>query len=313
MKYRHNIGNNMVVDPDEMTFDNLTSIYRVERGSSNLSTVRKDLYPAMLKLIESQAKECDRIATTNPDSIMFDGAAERKKKSVQYMKKIVELRMRKISDLALRGAMGANNIIDAMTSEEKEYYTAILEQSRSFWSLTDMRRKGHRIPAPPTTKLVANETPEEENTIVPTAEPELVKPIQKEPEKTVESTVPDDIADEDLTDSPQPIPADDLPPGELDESEDSPIPEESAVTTIETPEPAPASENEMTKIPDAAPPAMPDDSQPETVIRVLEDLPSFSGVDTVYELKKEDVVRLPTMMAKALIARGKAVFVDVRP
>ena len=43
------------------------------------------------------------------------------------------------------------------------------------------------------------------------------------------------------------------------------------------------------------------------VVRILEDLEPFSGMDDiVYDLKKEDVVRLPAIFAKALINRGTA-------
>ena len=43
------------------------------------------------------------------------------------------------------------------------------------------------------------------------------------------------------------------------------------------------------------------------VVRILEDMEPFSGMDDlIYDLKKEDVVRLPSMFAKVLISRGKA-------
>ena len=43
------------------------------------------------------------------------------------------------------------------------------------------------------------------------------------------------------------------------------------------------------------------------VLRILEDLPAFAGPDRNYELKKEDLVCLPILIAKALVARNKAV------
>ena len=46
------------------------------------------------------------------------------------------------------------------------------------------------------------------------------------------------------------------------------------------------------------------------VLRVLEDLPPFVGPDRDYELRKEDVVTLPTPMAMALINSKKAVAVS---
>jgi DNA replication initiation complex subunit (GINS family) len=41
------------------------------------------------------------------------------------------------------------------------------------------------------------------------------------------------------------------------------------------------------------------------VVHVLEDLPTFAGIDAKYTLRKEDVVTLPRAIAKVLIDRGK--------
>ena len=46
------------------------------------------------------------------------------------------------------------------------------------------------------------------------------------------------------------------------------------------------------------------------LIRILEDLPPFVGPDRDYELRKEDVVTLPRLMAQALINSEKAVEID---
>ena len=47
------------------------------------------------------------------------------------------------------------------------------------------------------------------------------------------------------------------------------------------------------------------------IIRVLEDLPRFSGPDRDYDLKKEDVVRMPAVMAHALVNRDKAEIIEI--
>ncbi|MCL2031735.1 MAG: hypothetical protein FWH45_00410 [Methanomassiliicoccaceae archaeon] len=49
------------------------------------------------------------------------------------------------------------------------------------------------------------------------------------------------------------------------------------------------------------------------VIRILEDLPPFSGPDRNYELSKEDIVRMPKTMAMALIHRDKAELISPAP
>jgi DNA replication initiation complex subunit (GINS family) len=54
----------------------------------------------------------------------------------------------------------------------------------------------------------------------------------------------------------------------------------------------------------------PDSAQKEpeelVLVRVLEDLPTFAGVDKDYKLRKEDVVSLPKNMAQTLVSHGKA-------
>ncbi|MGQ9588473.1 MAG: hypothetical protein ACUVT7_08865 [Thermoplasmata archaeon] len=41
------------------------------------------------------------------------------------------------------------------------------------------------------------------------------------------------------------------------------------------------------------------------LVRVLEDVPTFAGVDKDYKLKKEDIVSLPRGIAKTLLSHGK--------
>jgi DNA replication factor GINS len=55
------------------------------------------------------------------------------------------------------------------------------------------------------------------------------------------------------------------------------------------------------------------DEDETAVIRILEDLPPFSGPDRNYELSKEDIVRMPKTMAEALIKRDKAVLISPLP
>jgi DNA replication initiation complex subunit (GINS family) len=42
------------------------------------------------------------------------------------------------------------------------------------------------------------------------------------------------------------------------------------------------------------------------LVRVLEDVPTFAGVDKDYKLKKEDIISLPKGIANALVSHGKA-------
>jgi DNA replication factor GINS len=46
--------------------------------------------------------------------------------------------------------------------------------------------------------------------------------------------------------------------------------------------------------------------------RVLEDVPTFAGVDRDYKLRREDIVSLPETIAKTLVSHGKIKLVDSR-
>ncbi|HIH00736.1 TPA: DNA replication complex GINS family protein [Thermoplasmata archaeon] len=52
-------------------------------------------------------------------------------------------------------------------------------------------------------------------------------------------------------------------------------------------------------------------SEELVLVRVLEDVPTFAGVDRDYTLKKEDVVSLPKKIAEALASHGKIKLVGV--
>ena len=209
-----------------MTFEELTSIYSVELRSNALSEVRRDLYPAMTSLYKEQISRCDALARKDPDSIMFDGAVSRKKNIKKYMKMVAELRMKKIADMAVRGALGAvNNPVQFMTPEAPDLVG---------------------VTAVPETPPV--DIPEDE----PFDEP-VFEQVPEEPQEA-----PQDAAAEDA-------------------------------------------QNETQEY----------FSEEAVVIRVLEDLPRFSGPSRDYDLRKEDVVRMPAVMARALVNRDKAEMIRV--
>ncbi len=56
----------------------------------------------------------------------------------------------------------------------------------------------------------------------------------------------------------------------------------------------------------------PEDPEEGTaVIKVLEDIPPFAGIDVTYELKKEEVVTLPMKVARILSESGKAKVLEI--
>jgi len=246
----------MLKNSEPMSFEDLGAIYRVEKKSPPLSAVRKDLYPAMASLIIGLRSEYEKHLSADPDSIICEGANQRRKKAVSMSREITELRMGKIAALALIGARGGQNTLDHLTSEEKEYYENVLNISKRHIGIMD-RLSGKR----------KFETPE------------------IDPEPVVEKKVP------------RPVPAEEPKARPAAESipKPEPVPEEMPANVPEAPAEEMSEEDEM------------------MVIRVLEDLPPFSGPDRNYELSKEDIVRMPKAMALALINRDKAVPISPGP
>ena len=282
----------MAADESLLTYDDLTSISRVEKSSRSLSAVRKDLYPAMLALFERQSQECERLVSEDADSIMFDGASDRKKKIRQLMMDITQFRMNKIAELAVNGAMGLNNVLDTLTPEERKYYETLLEASKEHWALLKRKKKSTQMNI---TQPEGEEEPaKEEITVLGT---------------TVENVVPE-YSDSPPTEIPERVsePPIAIPIEDIDEFPEDP--EENAEIEDTIPE---IHRDEMPvnpPIPVKEQPKPKDDGQ--LLVRVLEDLQPFSGMDNiVYRLKKEDIVRLPSLFAMALVNRGVAELISI--
>lgn len=274
-----------VVGP--MTFDELSELYRVEMKSASLTQPRKDLFKAMANLLTSLRQEYDRQMSLDPDSVMAEGAEQRRKKAERLSKDIVVLRTRKIATMAIRGAEGARNTLECLTDEEREYYESVLDLTKRQLSEVD-RLRGKRTTVP--TRI--DEPP------VRDAEPVPEQPVP-EPEPM-----------------PEPVPDvhDDFPPEEpfneaFDEPFDESVPEEPGPVPQPAPEPVPEPAREQTVEPDPEE----DATLSPTLIRVLEDLPEFAGPDRDYKLSKEDLVVLPKVLAEVLINTGKATAVAPTP
>ena len=258
-----------------MTIDDLSAAYRTEKSSTQLTAIRKDFYTAAQQLIDSLSKECFRLMSENPDSVMYEGMVQKRRKAQENLKNVVWIRMDKISGMAVRGARGSVNVIDHLTNEEKEYYNRVLEDSKEFWKIHEGKKKN----------LVTQDITEVKEPVkeqVPVVEdiPLSEIPVDDAPEEIVSPVV--EIVDDEET-IPEPIP---------EEPAEEQIPEE-------IPEEVPVSVPE-------APPQEDIGEEGDVVIRILEDLPPFSGPEVDYYLKKEDIVRMPAILARILINQGKA-------
>jgi len=274
----------MLKNSESMSFEDLGAIYRVEKKSPTLSPVRKDMYPAMAGLVMALRSEYEDCLSKDPESIICEGANQRRKKAVSMSKEIAEMRMGKIASLALIGARGGQNILDHLTPEEREYYTLVLDVSRKHVELVDKLSGKKRYETPE-----IDERPRMEKKA---AEPFKAEPVSVDSEPPVKPIVKEPL---------RPEPEDETMPE--DEAEELP-PEDYGRIPAETKELEPAKEE---------PKEEPANEDELVVIRILEDLPPFSGPDRNYELAKEDIVRMPRAMAMALVNREKAVLVSPGP
>lgn len=281
---------------DPMTFDELSELYRVEMKSASLTQPRRDLFRAMANLLTALRQEYDRQMSKDPDSVMTEGAEQRRKKAERLCKDIMVLRTRKISAMAIRGAEGGRNALDCLTDEERAYYDGILELTRRQLSEVD-RLRGKKT-------VVETRIDEPPRRGVPPA---------REPEPPMEDLPPEEpaMADEPFDDIPEEDafgPDDGFVPDDVPEAPDEAVHEDlvSAGPVVETPpeksmeKPAPVSSDGG------------NDLEP-ILIRVLEDLPEFAGPDRDYKLAREDLVTLPRVLADVLVNAGKAARVTPTP
>ncbi len=237
---------------EPMAYEELTSLYRKERGSNTLAELRRDFYTALADLLFRTQREYEKELARDPDSIVCEGLNQRRKKMTDLAQRIVEDRMDKIASMALKGGEGYGNALERLTPEEKELYQRVLEDFRAHRGvLPQLRKRDYRIG-----DLDARVAPAE-----PAAEE--LPPVEEPPPE-----------------------ASDLEPEE-EEAEAAPLPEE------------------------AEAPLLQEDESDNMVVRILEDLPTFSGPYRDYSLRKDDVVLMPRSLAEALVSREVAA--EVRP
>ena len=250
--------------------EELGSIFREEKKTGTILPIRKDFYPAVSKLLADLKEE---LRKSDPDSISYAGLRSKRETAQSNSRKIVEMRLKKIADMALRAAMGMNCSTDTLTPEEIEFYGTVLESAKTFWKNGDNNKK---VDIPDVTKFGENPEPVPAPVTSPNVEKELSL---------------DDI----------PYVPDDVPVVEKEEDRDIDEFFDEGFAEIDE---SPKTEQIVE----------PDDDIPEPefiTIRVTENLEPFAGPERDYHLKKEDVVKLPTVMAKVLVERNKAIYINI--
>lgn len=274
---------------EPMTFDELSELYRVEMKSNSISPVRPDLFRAMADLLTRLRLDYDKQMSIDPESVMCEGANQRRKKAERLVKDILHIRTQKICQMAIRGALGADNHMDALTQEEKDYHSRIQDVSREHLTEVDHLRGRRNTVA---TRIDEVPAPRPEPRIVP--EPvEVQEEIAQEPVPEAPAEIVPDVPDEVFEDFPE---------ESFDDIADEPVPEPTLEgTDVDIPREAPQEPVMETSA----------DDLESVVLRILEDLPPFVGPDRDYNLCKEDVVTMPRIMAEALVNAEKAT--PIRP
>lgn len=262
---------------EPLTFEDVTKVYREEKKSAGLTSLRHDFYPALRVLVEQLRRDYEKEAATDSYSAkarqLNQVIAKVREKALQ----IFDTRADKIMHMAVLGAAGGRADHSRLTEEERKLLDSTLTQVQAMRNgLLDLPKPGgleftrmSTMPMPagaeePSIKV------EELVAAAPVSKP--VEEIAKGPIAVVQEE----------------------PPAKVMEPMAIKVQEARAVTTSEPVE-------VVAPIPERPP------ASPELVLlRVLEDIPPFAGPSGTYQLGKEDIVTLPASMGKALVKRGKA-------
>ncbi|MEM2979333.1 MAG: hypothetical protein QW083_02775 [Methanomassiliicoccales archaeon] len=252
-----------------LTYDEVTEIYRREQKNKNVTEIRKDFYPAIRDFVEKLRNETENEMAIDQYSPRATLLRNQLKKVCDKAIQIFDFRVEKIILAALRAAGGSKFDIERLTPEERELYSRVyasIIECRSSAVGFDQRSKCGSIQH----RIDATE--------------KAVKPKQSESR--------DDLTTHEQLGSPLRGTAAASESQEVLESR----PEGATglrAQDAETYLPPIGKQNIIS-------------SRDWVLVRILEDLPTFAGPSRDYTLRKEDVVTLPSSIARLLIDKGKA-------
>ncbi len=326
-----------------MTFDEISELFRVEHKSKTLTEVRKDLYPAMAALIRQLKSEYESILAKDIDSPLAEGINDKRKKARDHARSIVDLRLGKISKMALRGSMGGDIDISRMTKEERAFYDNILKGAEYMRGLVD-RLSGNAPFRLPDIQMPEPSKPEPEPEEIPDDWGAPAAGSGKAPEVRGSAPAPSPSASEIPDDWGEP--SADPPDENLDIPDDGKDTEDDGLDRMaampsappqRAPSPLPAAQVHDAPAPEAVPeggnedeeegtdeemaldaemgmPMRPASAAPKkkvrndlALIRILQDAPMpIAGPDRSYILKRGDVLYMPDVLALPLVQAGIA-------
>jgi DNA replication initiation complex subunit (GINS family) len=212
----------------DMGYEEIMTLFRLEYRSPQLTKVDSSLYDKMNHYIRSLRKESERELAVSPSSQASMMLNDQLKKATEKVKRVYELRQRKISLLALRKVAGDNPETANLTPDELVLFSSLIS----------------------------------------------VLGAHRDNNADFDGTGPRFSNPKDIVDLP------DAPPKKACVADEEAVGKESEEEQL-------------------------------VLVRVLEDVPTFAGVDRDYTLKKEDVVSLPMKIADTLASHGKIRLVNV--
>ncbi len=207
----------------DMGYEEIMALFRQEYRSPQLTKVDSSLYDKMNHYIRSLRKESERELAVSPSSQASMMINDQLKKATEKVKRVYELRQRKIALLALRKVAGDNPETSNLTPDELVLFSSLIS----------------------------------------------VLGAHRDNNADFDGTGPRFSSPTDVVDLPDAPPAGKVPAGEPKRADGDGGDEEFVL------------------------------------VRVLEDVPTFAGVDRDYTLRKEDVVSLPRKIADTLASHGK--------
>ncbi len=114
-----------------LNYNDITKIYRTEQGSTEISEIRKDFYPALREYVDGMKKESEEEIRRDPYSSKASSKANEIKKVTQKGNQIFQFRQKKTMLMALRESNGGKVDISRLTDEEKRFFEDITDRLKA--------------------------------------------------------------------------------------------------------------------------------------------------------------------------------------
>jgi DNA replication initiation complex subunit (GINS family) len=265
---------------ESLQYKDVMEIWQKEKKNMSLSEVRHDFYPSLREMVSRMERDRETETAKDPYSALSRSLNQQLINIREKAGSIFDFRLEKIFRMAVRGAGGSKVDTARMTEEEKGIFEEVLGRAKGLRAdALGTVRPAH----PEFQRMSAVQPPAEPST--PAEEVQVSREAQK-PARAEDQSHPKAQTAE----AQQPVAK--KMENEIAAAEGSPRPER-----------VPERKSE----PSAEAKSSGSDRSETMLLRILEDIPPIAGPSGTYKLGREDIVTLPTPMAKALVKRGKAI------